>query len=301
MSRITFPLLLPILFLFCVPVLNAQGLPDDMSMAIMKKGNEKAKIKLVQGDKTWEFEEGEWDKVPEAASRYIRSLFRARPTDRPGGRENPPVRPGMPAGPRTEIPELKVEIDCSDSPESKAWAEKAEKLAKEWYPKLINMLDSDGFRPTESLKLVFKKMDGVAYASGNTITISAAWIEKNPGDLGMVVHELTHVIQAYRGRNPGWVVEGIADYIRFFQYEPGNVATRVNPDRNKYTDSYRVTACFFDWIVENKEKDFIKKMNDVCRSGRYSNENTFKDITGKTVDELWEEYAESLRTARGRR
>lgn len=258
--------LLATAFAACV---SAQSLPDEMSLSITKKGGEKAKITLVQGDQTWEAEEGQWDKLPEEARTYVRKMFvRATP--------------------------FKVEIDCTDSPESEEWAKKAAEVAKEWFPILEEMLYSEDYRPVTSAKLVFKKMDGVAYASEGTITISADWIARNPGDLGMVVHELTHVVQGYRGRNPGWLVEGLTDYIRFFIYEPGNVGTRVNPDRNKYTDSYRVTACFFDWIVRTQEKDFLSKMNAVCRAGKY-NENSFKEITGKTVDELWEDYAEALR------
>ena len=37
-----------------------------------------------------------------------------------------------------------------------------------------------------------------------------------------MIHETCHVVQRYRGRgNPGWLVEGVADYVRFFVYEPG--------------------------------------------------------------------------------
>ncbi len=36
-----------------------------------------------------------------------------------------------------------------------------------------------------------------------------------------MVHETVHCVQRYRGRgNPGWLVEGVADYVRFFKYEP---------------------------------------------------------------------------------
>jgi len=38
----------------------------------------------------------------------------------------------------------------------------------------------------------------------------------------MIVHELVHVVQAYpeNRANMGWLAEGIADYIRFWKYEP---------------------------------------------------------------------------------
>jgi hypothetical protein len=91
------------------------------------------------------------------------------------------------------------------------------------------------------VKVVFKKnMDGVAYTSNKTITIAADWVKKHPDDYGMVVHELTHVVQSYKrpGRGTGWLVEGIADYIRFFQYEPGKIGP-INARRARYDGSYR--------------------------------------------------------------
>ncbi|MGL6193434.1 MAG: basic secretory protein-like protein [Thermoguttaceae bacterium] len=246
-------------------------LPDTMTVTITKTGAEKAKINVTNGDEAWETVEGKWSVLPEPAQVYAKSLLR-------------------------KIPELQVEIDCSDSPNSAQWAETGAKIAKEWFPKLVELMDGDDFEPNSSMKIVIKKMDGVAYASGNTVTISENWITQHPEDLGMVVHELIHLVQAYHGRRiPGWVTEGIADYIRFFIYEPGNVGVKVNPDRNKYTDSYRITACFFDWIVKNKDPKFITKLNDICRRGEYSRENTFQTLLGKDVDALWEEYTNSLR------
>lgn len=253
-----------VLFLGFAVFTNGQTLPDDMSVIITKTGSQKAKIVVNQADKQWTSEQGVWSPLPEAAHPYVKSLFRKNIN-------------------------LNVELDCTDSPDSAAWAEKAAETAKFWFPKLVVMLDADNFEPVESVRIVFKKMDGVAYASGNTITVSENWIKKNPGDLGMIVHELIHIVQAYKSRVPGWVTEGIADYIRFFQYEPGKVGVRVDPKVHKHTDSYRITACFFDWIVRNKDEHFITKLNDICRKGNYNRE-TFTELTGKNAEQLWEEF-----------
>ncbi len=193
------------------------------------------------------------------------------------------------------LPPLKVTVDCTAATETQEWAEKAASIAKEQYPFLIAALDSEGFKPADSLKIVFKHMDGVAYASGGTVTISADWIEKHPDDLGMVVHELIHIVQAYKHRVPSWVTEGIADYLRFFFYERnGDKTCRVNPEKAKYTDSYRTTGAFFDWIVRTKDAGFIKRLNSACRDGKYTVE-FFKDSTGMTVDELWGGFIQSLK------
>jgi len=200
------------------------------------------------------------------------------------------------AEPPKPLPPLVVNINYSQAPETREWAEKAQKIAREQFPVLVALLDSDGFIPRDSLTIVFRPMDGVAHATGKEIHISAEWVTvKSPDDFGMVVHELIHIVQAYRSRVPGWVTEGIADYLRFFVYERnGDRTCRVNPDRAKYTDSYRTTGAFFNWIVMTKDAGFIKRLNAACRNGKYS-ADLYKEYTGMTIDELWDEFIQSLR------
>jgi len=195
------------------------------------------------------------------------------------------------------LPPLKVGIDCSDAPQTQEWAEKIAAIAKEQYPLLVAMLDSEGYKPADSIMIVIRHMDGVGYASGRQIHISVNRVNSNPEGVGVIVHELIHILQAYRGmkREDGWVTEGIADYLRFFVYERnGEQTCRVNPDRHKYTDSYRITGAFFNWIVLTHDAGFIKKLNAACRYRNYSID-LFREYTGLTVDELWDGFIQSIR------
>ena len=66
--------------------------------------------------------------------------------------------------------------------------------------------------------------------------------------------------------NPGWLVEGIADYIRWFKYEPKPTGTRPrNPDKANYTDSYRITAGFLNFVVQKHDKEVVAKLNAAMR------------------------------------
>ena len=85
---------------------------------------------------------------------------------------------------------------------------------------------------------------------------------------------MTHVVQAYQ---PGWLTEGIADYIRWFKYEPENKRPHPNPDKAKYSDSYRTSAAFLNWATETFDKDLVVKINAACRQGR---------IQRRSVEEL---------------
>ncbi|MEW6157359.1 MAG: family 16 glycoside hydrolase, partial [Verrucomicrobiota bacterium] len=114
---------------------------------------------------------------------------------------------------------------------------------------------------------------------------------------GAVVHELVHVVQNYgRGRRdnpeatrpPGWLVEGIPDYIRWFLYEPqskGAEITARNFERARYDGNYRITANFLNWVVANYDKAIIEKLNSASREAKY-NDELWKTHTGKTVQEL---------------
>ncbi|HEY1861044.1 MAG TPA: basic secretory protein-like protein [Gemmataceae bacterium] len=187
---------------------------------------------------------------------------------------------------------VEVAVDISETPELKEFADKAKELIEKWHPKIAEMLKSDGFTPPSEVTLVFKKdMRGVAHTSGKTITIAAAWIKKHPDDYGMVVHELTHVVQDYRreNRNAGWLVEGIADYVRYFKYEPNTKLGRINPDKASYRDGYGTAARFLAWIEKTHDKDIVGKLNVALRKGEYK-EDLFKESTKKSLDELWADF-----------
>ena len=159
------------------------------------------------------------------------------------------------------------------------------------------MLPSSGYTAPRRVSVTFRKdMRGVAGTSGTRIACAGDWFRRNlDGEaVGAVVHELVHVIQRY-GRvrngnsNPGWLVEGVADYIRWFHFEPPSQRPRPNPATAHYTDSYRTTAAFLNFVAETQDQDVVKKLNTAMREGRYTAE-LWKEYTGKTVDELWEEY-----------
>lgn len=199
-------------------------------------------------------------------------------------------------------------IDSSKAPALTEWTEKELlPVIEEWYPRLVELLPSDGYRAPDVVNFEFRDdMGGTpAYAAGNRISLSATWF---PGQLqreakGCVVHEMGHVVQNYwrarqTNRNPsptpGWVTEGICDYIRWFLYEPQSKGAIVrDPNQAKYDASYRITANFLDWLVTSKDKDLVRKLNAAAREGRYD-EKLWKEWTGRTVQELGEEWQKAI-------
>jgi hypothetical protein len=186
-------------------------------------------------------------------------------------------------------------LDVADAPEMKPWAEKVARVCERAYPMINEELRSPGFKPPHLVRMSLKNSyKGVAMAGGNRITGSVRYFKAHPDDVGAMVHETAHIVQRYRTRgNPGWLVEGIADYVRFFKYEPGKIG-RINATRARYNGSYRVTAAFLAYLVEKYDREIVLKLNRAMREGVYE-EALFEKFTGKKVRELDQEWRATLR------
>lgn len=215
-----------------------------------------------------------------------------------------PDGPEVAAGPQKSAPvkDFDYTLDTSQSPQLKEWAEtKLRPEIDKWYPIFVTCLASDGFTAPKKFNITIRPGRGVAATGGTNVFVSTAWVESQikRGDwneaVGSVIHELAHVVQQYRGRgNPGWLVEGIADYMRWFHFEPMAHRPRLrNPANAKYTDSYQTTAGFLEYVVKNHDHEFVVKMNAAMRQGRY-NPSLWKDYTGMTAQELWNQYVKSV-------
>lgn len=88
------------------------------------------------------------------------------------------------------------------------------------------------------------------------------------------------------------ITEGIADFVRF-EYGVANTSggwalPPYAPDHH-YTDSYRITACFFVWIEKRVKRGVIKVLDSAARSKTY-NHTFWTTQTGRSIDELWDAY-----------
>lgn len=133
-------------------------------------------------------------------------------------------------------------------------------------------------------------------AANGAIVVSAQWLRNNPKDTDLVTHELMHVVQSYPGGQPGWLVEGIADYVRWRYGRDNNGANWALPNyssNQRYTDSYRVTGRFLAWLERKVNGNIVNQLDLALRQNRYQNGAIWNQLTGKSVDQLWDEYARS--------
>jgi len=220
----------------------------------------------------------------------------------------------QPAGEiRREIVEAEggyqITIDTTETPDLTDWAQKElAPVVRIWYPKLVKMLPSEGYEAPRRVSITFSaRMQGVAATGGTRVRCAAAWFRQNlQGEAkGAVVHELALVVQNYgiarrnspnATRTPGWLVEGICDYIRWFLYEPqthGADITARNIARAQYDGNYRISGNFLNWVTQTYDKDIVRKLNAAAREGKYS-EELWKAATGHTVQELGDEWKAAL-------
>ncbi len=165
----------------------------------------------------------------------------------------------------SSAPQPKFELDVSevaDDAKARDWAEHAQALCEAWFPIICRLLATDDWKPPETIRLVMKKeLAAPGVTSGATIEVSAKWINDHPDDFGLVIHELTHVIQAYPpGTQPGWLVEGVADYIRYWRFEPEKPHGPIGA-KSSYRDGYGTTAAFLAWLVDKYDHRIIRRLD----------------------------------------
>lgn len=202
-----------------------------------------------------------------------------------------------------EVPQVDVQIDVSGGHPTYDQAKlltdiarKAKETAIAEYPMTLSLIGAEGHPQPRVVTIVFTYgYRGVAATSGDHMEVSNAYALRHPDDIpGVIVHEMTHVAQNYRrGHTPGWLVEGIADYVRWFNYEP--VSKRPHPKMPKAdaTASYQTTAAFLYWVVNKYDRDLVKQLNEQNYQGNYS-DDLWKKYTGKTLDELDAEWKATL-------
>jgi len=138
--------------------------------------------------------------------------------------------------------------------------------------------------------------DGVAATDNGRVVFSPKYIMKHPNDIDVVTHEVMHIAQDYGDTNgPGWLTEGIADYVRN-EHGVANEAAKWRLPGYKanqnYDNAYRVTAGFLLWIETKVKKGTVKQLDSLMRNHTYS-DAAWKNITGQTLDELWTGYSKT--------
>lgn len=156
------------------------------------------------------------------------------------------------------------------------------------FPKIEGILGPTVFPAPHTITLT-NTTYSIAYTVGNTVTVQIAYLRSQPGDMGMIVHELAHVVQDYPS-GPGWITEGVADYVRYTLGYSTSWSYFHCDSTSNYLSGYDCSATFLRFVKNHYDPAIISQVNSAMRSGTYS-DNLFVSKTGKTVSQL---YAQCL-------
>lgn len=194
-----------------------------------------------------------------------------------------------------------VVVDDATKQQLDALAANFQKEATDHYQLIIKTLKlEDKPASTDHVHIILTySYSGVAATygakDGPTIKVSAKYALAHPKDSGLIVHEMTHVVQHYTHhlQGDGWLVEGIADYVRWIVFEPQNNHQMLTREKANPKGSYRTTAAFLNFVAQKYDADLVPKLNAAMQDGTYT-DDLFKTITGKSIETLGGEWQESL-------
>ncbi len=202
--------------------------------------------------------------------------------------------------PRVKPGDLSLTVEGAIDAELAPVAGEMTALFFESYPKLIERFENPDKPASRNIHLVFREeMRVPAFRRGDQIVVSVPWLRRHPEDLGMLTHELTHLVQDYPRSGPGWLVEGIADYARKV-YGPADQPGWALPERfgeqQSVQDGYRVTGRFLLWLDEH-HPGVVDQLNRRLQKGEFA-VSDFQSLTDQDLDALWRECVEDLSARR---
>ncbi|WP_372405596.1 RICIN domain-containing protein [Streptomyces luteireticuli] len=200
----------------------------------------------------------------------------------------------------------------------RAWFEKNKGLLQDQYGKIRQFMTGGAYEIKPGINVVYDagheafKNPGVAalfepnakpqYNNEKSIVLRPEYVMKNPGDIGSLIHELTHQVQD--AANGAWLNEGQADYYRKYVY---NVKEKPGVDRIRGTDynrGYDSTAFLLNYIAHKHPsgEGIIQKINNEVRAQGFGadGDRVLTTITGKDGRRWWTEMWNDIQASPSR-
>ena len=174
----------------------------------------------------------------------------------------------------------------------------APELVHKWAAATSELLALDPGGPGTVTIQFTDDIDTPGATLGTTIRISREALKRNPDDHGLLVHELVHALQAYPPRQgPHWITEGIADWIRYFHFEPRRgrayYTTGEDPTWGRkgldFTAGYLPAAAFLEYLRREYDPNLLWRLNAELHAGRYR-DDFFARRGLADLNALWAEF-----------
>jgi Peptidase of plants and bacteria len=169
-----------------------------------------------------------------------------------------------------------------------------------YYPQIVQRLASASlpeWHPRDSITFVFETGRGIyATAATGIVHLGMDHFNDYPHDWGAVIHEMTHVAGNYPGGQPAFVVEGIADAVRFSLGGSYQTSGLESPDRARcpsdenYIFGYGCAAALLAYVEDVYHQEAVRTVHALgVRNEGYRYPNVLYQLTGRSVDTLWAE------------
>ena len=206
----------------------------------------------------------------------------------------PSRRPDDPGG----RAKLTMTLDTTAAPDCADFAKRCKVAGERYYPKIAALLPTDGYAPPDHTTVTFKPMDGVAYTQNTDVTCAEAYFVSHPRDVGAVIHELVHVDQHYTiGDQPGWLVEGIADWVPLVQLGAGQQAAPRQPGHGQVRRQLPGHRRVPQLGQAKYDRKLVQQLNNALRKGYYRERLWSTYTGGHTLEQLGDEWQKSLQPA----
>lgn len=155
-------------------------------------------------------------------------------------------------------------------------------------------------RAVPEVSLIVEDYAGIAGTSGVSMHISTNYLQSASDrgvDLAQEIAGILHFTSSLVYQNtgdgtaPGWLVTGIADFVRL---RAGLLDTGAPTKGGNYDDSSRTTALFLEHLTE-RNPDIVPRLNQrlAPEAGAWS-DDAFVSLMGSDLPTLWGEYQATL-------
>jgi hypothetical protein len=172
--------------------------------------------------------------------------------------------------PTDTTPEPQVTLDVSLAPELESWANQyVLPEVRAWYPKISDLIAYPDYTPRARFTIRFTPDAVVAHADwrNGIIEVNPKFAADNPQDLGLFIHEFTHIIQSALGFTRGWVIEGTADWAREYIYrDRAPIVPRVT---DSFIQGYSQGSVFLEYFRQRVHPESVRRANVALHNNTY--------------------------------
>jgi hypothetical protein len=185
--------------------------------------------------------------------------------------------------------QLDVEMDYSAAPQLQAYAEEVKRRAFGWWGIINDALSFPGYRPATRIFMRFANdmpLGKAGLTHDVNINLNAPYIIEHPVEYNLVAHEMVHVYQHYQHPTPVWLVEGVADYVRYYVMFPQDRERLYDPSGADYNRGYTQGAALLDWVERTHGVGSVRLLNATLYHGG-NGEKLLSKMTGLSLDQIW--------------